>query len=209
MNSSFPPNITSTPVPLLASLKNYNLPDFILKLVAEECKSELSEKGRLDKKLDSMNNEAIELLYKIFVDCDEHESGKYARYRFYSYVSSMYHKCEVLLDEKIQGKSGKTYQIPVAIKENGMYLAIAFNKFAQIPVTQQEIKKFHNIVNDLRQGDLGTQLIDATYCSSIGFSDNAIREHEEYKMKQSDDSETEIKFKLAAYENRIYSLIKC
>jgi len=209
VDNRFPSNITSQHIPQLESLKNYNIPDFILKLVANKCESDLAEKGKLDKKLKSLNNKAIELLYKIFVNCDENESGMYDRYRFYVYVSSMYHKCEVLLDESIQGKSGKTYLIPVAIKENGMYIAVAFNKFAETSVTKQEIKKFHNTVMDLRQGDLGAQLTDATYCSSIGFSDGAVDELENYNMEDSEDSDTKIKFKIASFENRIYSLIKC
>ena len=146
MDSRFPPNIIPQHSPKLESLKSYNLPDFILKRVANECKSDLAERGKLDKKLNSMNNKAIELLYRIFVDCEEHESGEYARYRFYSYVSSMYHKCEILLDETIPGKSGQSYQIPIAIKDNGMYVGVAFNKFTGSPVTEQEIKNvFLNI----------------------------------------------------------------
>lgn len=190
-------------------LINYNLPDFILKLVAKECESDLAEKGKLDKKLKSMNAKAIELLYNIFVNCDENESGVYNKYRFYVYVSSMYHKCEILLDEVISGKSGKTYRIPVAIKDNGMYIGVAFNKDTGAQVTKQEIKKFHNIVHDLKRGDLGTQLTDATYCSSVGFSDNAILDLENYNLEESEHFDTKIKFRIASFENRIYSLIKC
>ena len=209
MVDNFPGSVTSQVSPHMQSLKNYNLPDFILKLVARECESELAEKGKLDKKLKSLNNNAIELLYKIFVNCDENESGMYNKYRFYAYVSSMYHKCEILLDEVIQGKSGKSYQVPVAVKDNGMYIGVAFNKDTKTPATKQEIKKFHNIVNDIKNGELGTQLIDATYCSSIGFSDGAIAELENYNMEESEQSNTKIKFKIASFENRIYSLIKC
>ena len=209
MSSNFPASSTFQTSPHMQSLKNYNLPDFILKLVAKECDSDLLEKGRQDKKLNSLNNKAIELLYKIFVNCDESESGMYNKYRFYVYISSMYHKCEILLDETILGKSGKRYQIPVAIKDNGMYIGVAFNKFTGNPVTKQEIKKFHNMVSDLKNGDLGTQLIDAIYCSSIGFSDDAIHEIENYNLEESKMPETKIKFKIASFEDRIYSLIKC
>lgn len=209
MQNSFPANLATQTNSYLKPLKNYNLPDFILKLVAKECDSDLVEKGRQDKKLNSMNNKAIDLLYKIFVNCDEHESGKYARYRFYVYISSMYHKCEILLDEKILGKSGKSHLIPVAIKDNGMYIGVAFSKFSGNPVTKQEVKKFHDIVNDIKQGELCTQLNDAIYCSSIGFSYNALHELEKYNMEVSESPETKIKFKIAVFENRIYNLIKC
>ena len=95
----------------LESLKNYALPDFILALFARECNSDLAERGRIDKKLHSMNEESIELLYKIFVKCDKNESGQYAQYRFYAFVASMYYKCEVLINEVMPGKSGKNYKL--------------------------------------------------------------------------------------------------
>ena len=208
VNSSFPTFFTSQVGAHVESLKKYNLPDFILKLVAKECDSDLSERGRPDKKLQSLNKKAIELLYQIFVNCDENESGKYDGYRFYTYVSSMYHKCEILINEKISGGSGKIHLIPVAVKSNGMYIAVAFNKFSKTVITKQEIKKFYNIINDLKQGDLGTQLADAIYCSSTGFSGNALVELENLNNKRSKEPEAKINFKIANYENRIYSLIK-
>ncbi len=208
-NGNFPTFFTSQVGDHVESLKNYNLPDFILKLVAKECDSELSERGRPDKKLRSLNKKAVDLLYQIFVNCDESESGKYARYRFYTYVSSMYHKCEVLINEKISGTPGRTHLIPVAIKSNGMYIAVAFNKFSKNTVTKQEIKKFYNIIDDLKRGDFGTQLADAIYCSSAGFSGNALVELESLNNKRSRDPGSKINFKVANFENRIYSLIKC
>jgi hypothetical protein len=78
-------------------------------------------------------------LYKIFVKCDDDTSKKYAQYRFYAYVSSIYHKCEILINEMITGGSGKNYLVPVAVKENEMYIAIAFNKSTDIAVKKQEI----------------------------------------------------------------------
>ncbi|MCH7757273.1 MAG: hypothetical protein IIA19_02165, partial [Thaumarchaeota archaeon] len=94
-NNNFPEFGTSQVGPHIETLKNYALPNFVLELVAKECNSDLSEKGRMDKKLQSMNQKAIELLYKIFVKCDKDNSEKYAQYRFYAYVSSIYHKCEI------------------------------------------------------------------------------------------------------------------
>ena len=98
----------------VSALKNYNLPDFILSLVAKDCDSDLLERGRIDDRLSSMNDQSLELLHKVFVECEEDENGKYAQYRFYAYVSSMYHKCEVLISETIPGKSGKNHKIPIA-----------------------------------------------------------------------------------------------
>lgn len=193
----------------LESLKNYALPDFILALVAKECDSDLSEKGRTDKKLRSMNNKALDLLHQIFVRCDKNESGKYDQYRFYAYVSSMYHKCEILIDEIISGGSGKKHLVPMAVKDNGMYIAVAFNKDAGNAVTKQEIKKFYKISDDLKQGVHGTQLTNSIYCSSVGFMGKALVELENLNSKSSKDPETKINFKIANFENQIYSLMKC
>ena len=70
----------------VAALKNYNLPDFVLTLVAKDCNSDLLERGRIDDRLSSMNDAALELLHKVFVDCEEDEAGKYAQYRFLSLI---------------------------------------------------------------------------------------------------------------------------
>ena len=105
VNKGFPKFGMSQAGAFVAALKNYNLPDFILELVAKECNSDLLERGRIDDRLQSMNDGALELLHQVFVDCEEDEAGKYAQLRFYAYVSSMYHKCEVLINETIPGKS--------------------------------------------------------------------------------------------------------
>jgi len=87
----------------VAALKNYNLPDFVLSLVAKDCNSDLLERGRIDARLSSMNDAALELLHRVFIDCVEDTEGKHAQYRFFAYVSSMYHKCEMLINESIPG----------------------------------------------------------------------------------------------------------
>jgi len=208
LNKNFPEFGNQQTGPFVESLKNYALPDFILKLVAKECDSDLSEKGRTNKKLQSLNQSAIELLYKIFVKCDDDTSKKYAQYRFYAYVSSIYHKCEILINEMITGGSGKNYLVPVAVKENEMYIAIAFNKSTDIAVTTQEIKKFYKISDDLKQGEQGMQLVDFIYCSSTGFMGNALVELENINEKRSKDPETKINFNMAKFENQIYSSMR-
>jgi len=55
----------------VAALKNYNLPDFILVLVAKDSNSDLLKRGRIDDRLSSMNDAALELLHRVFVDCEE------------------------------------------------------------------------------------------------------------------------------------------
>ena len=59
----------------------------------------------------------------------------------------MYHKCEVLINESIPGKSGKEHKIPIAIKSNGMYMAIAFNKGTGNSInTKRMLKNFMKLL---------------------------------------------------------------
>ena len=193
----------------VAALKNYNLPDFVLALVAKDCNSTLLERGRIDDRLTSMNDESLELLHKVFIDCDEDSSGKFAQYRFFAYVSSMYHKCEILTDETIPGKSGKNYKIPIAVKNNGMYIAIGFNKPIGNTVSKKDIIRFYQIAADVKNGEHGTQLTDAIYGSSVGFKGESLVELERLSKEREDDPEYALNFKAANFENRIYSITKC
>ncbi len=208
-NKGFPKFGMSQAGAFVAALKNYNLPDFILELVAKECKSDLNERGRIDDRLQSMNVQALNALHSIFVDCEEDEAGTFAQYRFYAYVSSMYHKCEVLINETIPGISGKNYKIPVAVKSNGMYIAVAFNKATGNPIAQKETTKFYSIVDDIKKGDHGAQLTDAIYSSSVGFKGDALVQLEELSKSRKKDAENKLNFKTANFENNIYSVIKC
>jgi len=193
----------------VAALKNYNLPDYILVLVAKDSNSELLKRGRIDDRLSSMNDAALELLHRVFVDCEEDKEGKYAQYRFFAYVSSMYHKCEVLINDTIPGKSGKNHKMPIADKSNGMYIAVGFNKPTGRAVSKRDIIKFYEIVNDVKNGDHGTQLIDAIFGSSSGFKGEALVELENLSKMREDDPENKLNFKTANFENRIYSVTKC
>jgi len=193
----------------VAALKNYNLPDFILVLIAKECKSELLERGRIDDRLQSMNDDALHLLHKIFEDCEEDDAGKFAQYRFFAYVSSMYHKCEVLVNETIPGKSGKNHKILVAVKNNGMYISVAQNKATGNPVNKKETNRFYELVDDIKKGDHGTMLTDAVYGSSVGFRSDALLELKELSKSRDNDPENKLDFKTANFENNIYSVTKC
>lgn len=209
VNKGFPKFGMSQAGAYVAALKNYNLPDFILVLVAKECKSDLLERGRIDDRLQSMNDSALGLLHQVFVDCEEDDAGRFAQYRFYAYVSSMYHKCEVLINETIPGASGKNHKVPVAVKSNGMYIAIAFNKATGKPVNKRETTKFYAIVDDIKKGDHGTQLGDAIYGSSVGFRGEALVELEKLSKSRKQDAEHKLDFKTANFENNIYSVTKC
>ena len=208
-NKGFPSFGMSQAGAFVTALKNYNLPDFILKLVAKDTNSELLERGRIADRLQSMNDTALELLNSIFVQCEEDEKGKFAQYRFFAYVSSMYHKCEVLINESIPGKTGKEHKIPIAIKSNGMYMAIAFNKATGNSINKKDVEKFYEIADDVKSGEHGTQLIDAIYGSSVGFKGDALVELENLSKSRKDDAENKLEFKTANFENRIYSVVKC
>ena len=204
VNKGFPKFGMSQAGAFVTTLKNYNLPEFILELVAKECKSDLLERGRIDDRLQSMNDKALELLHRVFVNCEEDANGKYAQYRFFVYISSMYHKCEILVDETIPGKEKKDHKIPVAVKNNGMYIAVATNKATGRPVNKNQIKQFYDIVNDIKQGDHGTMLIDAIYASSVGFKGDALVELENLSKDGDGDSENKLEFKIANFKNKIY-----
>ena len=209
VNKGFPKFGMSQAGAFVAALKNYNLPDFILVLVAKECKSDLLERGRIDDRLQSMNDDALHLLHKVFVGCEEDDAGRYAQYRFYAYVSSMYHKCEVLVNETIPGSTGKNHKIPVAVKNNGMYIAVAYNKATGNPVNKKETARFYEMVDDIKRGDHGTMLTDAIYGSSVGFRRDALTELGELSKSRDDDPENKLDFKTANFENNIYSVTKC
>jgi len=209
VNKGFPKFGMSQAGIYVAALKNYNLPDFILELVAKESNSDLLERGRIDDRLQSMNDQALDVLHKVFVDCFEDEAGKFAQYRFFAYVSSMYHKCEVLINETIPGASGKNHKVLVAVKSNGMYIAVASNKATGNAVSKKETIKFYSIVDDIKKGDHGTQLSDAIYGSSVGFKGEALVELENLSKSRKKDAENKLDFKTASFENNIYSVSKC
>ena len=208
-NKGFPSFGMSQAGAFVTALKNYNLPDFILKLVAKDTDSELLERGRIADRLQSMNDTALELLNAIFVQCEEDAKGNFAQYRFFAYVSSMYHKCEILVDETIPGKSGKNHKIPVAVKSNGMYIAIAFNKATGTPVNKKYLTNFYEISDDVKNGIHGTQLTDAIFGSSVGFRGDALVELERLSKTRKQNPEDKLEFKTANFENRIYSVTKC
>ena len=84
-NKGFPSFGMSQAGAFVTALKNYNLPDFILKLVANDTQSELLERGRIADRLQSMNDTALELLNAIFVECQEDPKGKFKYLRKQNY----------------------------------------------------------------------------------------------------------------------------
>jgi hypothetical protein len=193
----------------VSTLKNYNLPPFILERIALDCKSDLIKKGRIEERLQSMNDAALELLHRVFVDCKEDSDGVFANYRFFAYISSMFHKCEILLNEKIPGSSGKAHKVPIAVKNNGMYVAVGYNKSSGGPISKREAIKFYEMVDDIKKGDHGNQLTEGILGSSVGFDGEALVTLEKLSKSRKKDPQNKIDFKTASFENRIYSVTKC
>ncbi len=209
VNKGFPTFGTTQDGVHVSTLKNYNLPDFILKMVAAECDSDLLEKGRMDDRLQSMNEQALKMLYKIFVGCEIDAEGRFAQYRFFAYVSSAFHKCEVLVNESIPGGSGKNHKFHVAVKNKGMYIAVADNKATGYPVSKKEITRFYEAVGDIKHGEHGTMISEAIYGSSVGIKQESIEELRHLSSQRPSDEENRIDFRVANFENNIYSITKC
>jgi len=187
-------------------LKNYTLPDFILKLIAKTCNSKLLERGRLYNKLQSMNDESLVLLHKIFVECQNDDAGKFMQYRFYAYVYSIYPKCEFLVNHSIPGLKSN-HKVAVAIKSNGVYVAVAINKVSDNQINKKDITKFFEIISDIKNGEYGELFTDAIYCSSVGFRPEALVQLESLIDKTQNDFENKMYFKTVIFDDGMYSLV--
>jgi hypothetical protein len=186
-------------------LKNYTIPDFVLKIIAKTCNSGFTEKGRYHAKLESMNDKSIELLYDIFVQYKNDDAGKFTQYRFYTYVSSLYPKCDILINESIQGEH-KKHKVAVAVKSSGSFVVIAENKTIGNSINKKDITKFFDVINDVKNGEYGTTLSDAIYCSSVGFRPDALVKLESLKESRENDPENTIHFKTVIFEDNMYSI---
>ena len=187
-------------------LKNYTIPDFVLKIIAKTCDSGFAEKGRYHAKLESMNDKSIEMLYDIFIQYKNDDAGKFTQYRFYTYVASMYPKYEILINESIQGVE-KNHKVAVAVKSGGSLVAIAENKPTGNSINKKDIVKFFDVITDAKDGEYGTTLSDAIYCSSVGFRPDALVELESLKESRCIDSENIIHFKTVNFEDNMYSTV--
>lgn len=204
VNKGFPTFGTTQNGAHISALKNYNIPELILKIIATECDSELLEKGRLEDRLQSMNEGALKLLHRIFVDCEDDARGQFSDYRFYAYISSAFHKCEILMDEQVPGESGKNHAFLVAVKNNGVYVAVAQNKASGNSISKKEMARFYDSVDDVKRGEHGTMLSEAVYGSSVGIKTDAVNELVSLIKDRPKDDENRIGFKIVNFENNIY-----
>ena len=187
-------------------LKNYTIPDFVLKMIAKTCDSGFAEKGRYHAKLESMNDKSIEMLYDIFIQYKKDNTGKFIQYRFYTYISSLYPKHEILINESIQGVE-KNHKVEVAVNNNGSLVAIAENKPTGNAINKKDITKFFDVITDVKDGEYGTTLSDAIYCSSVGFRPDALVELESLKKLRGIDPENIIHFKTVNFDENMYSTV--
>ncbi|MDE1764940.1 MAG: hypothetical protein KGI27_01565 [Thaumarchaeota archaeon] len=190
----------------LQTIKAYNIPPFIIEKIASDCNSNLIKKGKIEDRLRSMNDSARKLLHRVFVDCEDDPEGIYANYRFMAYISSMFFKCEILLNEKIPGASGKIHKVPLAVKSNGMYIAVALNKSKGYPVSKREAIKFYEMVDDIKKGEHGNHLAEGILGSSVGFDGEALVTLEKLSESRKKDSKNKTYLKTANFENRVYSV---
>ena len=187
-------------------LKNYTIPDFVLKIIAKTCDSGFAEKGRYHAKLESMNDKSIEMLYDIFIQYKNDNAGKFIQYRFYTYISSLYPKHEILINELIQGVE-KNHKVEVTVNNNGSLVAIAENKPTGNAINKKDITKFFDVINDVKNGEYGTTLSDAIYCSSVGFRPDALVELDSLKESRGVDPENIIHFKTVNFQDNMYSTV--
>ena len=187
-------------------LKNYTIPDFVLKMIAKTCDSGFAEKGRYHAKLESMNDKSIEILYDIFVQYKNDDAGKFIQYRFYTYISSLYPKHEILINESIQGVE-KNHKVEVAVKSSGSLVAIAENKTTGNIINKKDITRFFDVINDVKNGEYGTTLSDAICCSSVGFRHDSLIELESLKKSMDVDPENIIHFKTVNFEDNMYCIV--
>lgn len=204
VNKGFPTFGTRQDGVHVSTLRNYNIPEFILKRVATDCDSDLLEKGRMDDRLQSMNEDALKMLYRIFVDCEEDENGVFSHYRFFAYVSSAFHKCELLMNDTVPGESGKNHLFPVTVKSKGVYVAVAQNKASGNPVSKRDVVHFYETVADIKRGEHGTMISEAIYGSSVGVKTDAAKELGALGEKYPKDDENHIDFRVVNFENNIY-----
>ncbi|NMJ86652.1 MAG: hypothetical protein EX285_02230 [Thaumarchaeota archaeon] len=153
---------------LVSYLANYNLPKFVLEKVASKCESELAKKGKIIAILDSMNEAALTLLYKIFVKCEDDEEGEFSDYRFGVFISSKVHS-KIMFDQPLTGGSGTEYKVKMVVFGNQGLNAVGENKSKGGKVTVDELKRFNKMVKDISKSKDGLNLLSAFYGSSSGY----------------------------------------
>jgi hypothetical protein len=153
---------------LVSQLANYNMPHFVLEMVAAKCNSELVKKGKITTILSSMNESALTLLHKIFVQCEDDDTGEFSDFRFGVFVSSKVH-AKLMFDQTINGKSGVAYKVKVAVFGDQGLIAVGENKPTGEKVSSEELLRFSEMVKDISKSNDGQNLLYGFYGSSVGY----------------------------------------
>ena len=153
---------------LVSQLAHYNLPHFVLEMVAVKCNSELVKKGKIATILSSMNESALTLLHRIFVQCEDDETGEFSNFRFGVFVSSRVHS-KLMFDQTLVGKSGVAYKVKVAVFGDQGLIAVGENKPTGEKVSTEELLRFNEMVKDVSRSSDGQNMLYAFYGSSVGY----------------------------------------
>lgn len=158
---------------LIAHLSKYNLPAFMLERIARQCNSELIKKGKITSILGSMNDASLELLHKIFVQCEDDPAGEFSDCRFCVYISSRIHST-LAFNHHITGKSKTVHMVKVAVFGEQGLVAVGENKTNGERVSSDELLHFSAMVKDICQSKDAQTLLYAFYGSSVGYEEGAI-----------------------------------
>jgi len=153
---------------LVSQLANYNMPHFVLEMVAAKCNSELVKKGKITTILSSMNESALSLLHKIFVQCEDDDTGEFSDFRFGVFVSSKVH-AKLMFDQTVTGKSGAAYKVKVAVFGDQGLIALGENKSRGERVSLDELQRFAEMIKDVSKSNDGQNLLYGFYGSSVGY----------------------------------------
>lgn len=153
---------------LVSQLANYNMPHFVLEMVAVKCNSELVKKGKITTILSSMNESALSLLHKIFVQCEDDDTGEFSDFRFGVFVSSKVH-AKLMFDQTVTGKSGVAYKVKVAVFGDQGLIALGENKSKGEKVSLDELQHFAEMIKDVSKSNDGQNLLYGFYGSSVGY----------------------------------------
>lgn len=153
---------------LVLQLAHYNLPHFVLEKVANKCNSAIVSKGKITTILGSMNESALTLLHRIFVQCEEDEDGEFSDYRFAVFISSSVHS-RLMFDQTIRGKSETAYRVKVTVFGDQGLIAVGENKPKGEKVSVDELSQFNEMVKDVSKSKDGQNLLYALYGSSVGY----------------------------------------
>jgi hypothetical protein len=115
-----------------------------------------------------MNETALALLHKIFVQCEEDEEGEFSDYRFGVFISSRVHS-RITFDQTLTGGSGDAYKVKVAVFGDQGLLAVGENKSKGEKVSAEELLRFNEMVKDISKSNDGQNMLYAFYGSSVGY----------------------------------------